>query len=286
MVSRVQHKCRALILALLFGHRLVPTSHGESQLPRTPQTTRQHIMQSSMFSYNVTRRYRYAWFTPTVLVGGLAFLILFSVVNYASTGYRFVIQQSTTPNVTVDKYQLPGWTQFVAHGLRPSCQPTTIDVGSTVITTNNALLYTITSVQNNGERLPSLLYRNNPLNECTVTSINIFMDLMDRSAAQMSASPWGIELRGEVSCLVYFDNGQVRLNMSAQWDPVAAQDRYGGSIAQFFGRNETSRASLYWGESLLSNYRVRMQDQLWRNNSNSAWNSTTKVSWGVFARGS
>lgn len=101
----------------------------------------------------------------------------------------------------------------------------------------------------------------------------------------MSASPWGIELRGEVSCIVQLDIGQVRLNMSAQWDPVAAQDRYGGSIAQFFGRNETSRASLYWGESLLSNYRVRMQDQLWINNSNAAWNGTTKVQWSFHPEG-
>lgn len=175
------------------------------------------------------------------------------------------------------------WTSFLANRIKPSCQPTTIGVGSTFITTNNALAYIITSVENEDATLPSLVYLNNPLGRCGVSKVTLLLDLMDRSAAQMSVSPWGVELRGETSCTVDVDIGSVRVNMTALWNLYPDHTRYGGD-ARFIGRNETSRASLFWGESLLSNFEVRLQDQLWQNNENGHWKKATKVEWG-FVRG-
>ncbi len=44
-------------------------------------------MDSSMFSYNISRPYPFRWFTPVVFVGGAIALVLFSLLNLVSTGY-------------------------------------------------------------------------------------------------------------------------------------------------------------------------------------------------------
>ena len=242
-------------------------------------------MRTSIFSYSITRKYKYRWFTPTVIVGGIALLVCFSVVNYASTGYRLAVQQSVDPNITESQQYLPNWTSFLGSRIRPSCQPTDIRVGSTVITTNNALSYVITSIENEGANLPSLIYLNNPLSRCAVSKVNVLLDLMDRSAEQMTVSPWGVEIHGETSCTVHSDIGPITVNMTAVWNPYPSITRQTGN-ARFIGRNETSRASLFWGESLLSNFQVHLQDQLWHKIPNGNWNKISKLVWGFWWGGS
>ena len=44
-------------------------------------------MESSIFSYSITRPYPLRWFTPVTVVGGTVALVLFSFLNLLSTGY-------------------------------------------------------------------------------------------------------------------------------------------------------------------------------------------------------
>lgn len=59
-------------------------------------------MYSSAFSYNLTRPYPFRWFTPVVIVGFVVFTVVFSFLNFVSTGYTLVVEQSSNPNATVD----------------------------------------------------------------------------------------------------------------------------------------------------------------------------------------
>ena len=62
-------------------------------------------MYESVFSYNLTRAYPYRWFTLVVLLGGLASLVLFSVVNLAANGYILEVVYTTDPNGTLSQSQ-------------------------------------------------------------------------------------------------------------------------------------------------------------------------------------
>lgn len=45
-------------------------------------------MPGSIFSYNLTRKYSYPWFTWFVLAGGIAATVIFTVINLAANGYE------------------------------------------------------------------------------------------------------------------------------------------------------------------------------------------------------
>jgi hypothetical protein len=41
----------------------------------------------SLFSYPLTKRYPFPWFTPVAAVLGIVFAVLFSLLNLAADGY-------------------------------------------------------------------------------------------------------------------------------------------------------------------------------------------------------
>ena len=45
------------------------------------------LMASSIFEYGVSRPYPFRWFTPVAFIGGTVALVLFSLLNFLSTGY-------------------------------------------------------------------------------------------------------------------------------------------------------------------------------------------------------
>ena len=99
-------------------------------------------MASSMFEYAVCRPYPFQWFTPVVFIGGAIALVLFSLLNFLSTGYTqrynqpyivglllcigsyvHSIEYVTDPNATISSDRwLNRWPSYFISQIDPSCQ--------------------------------------------------------------------------------------------------------------------------------------------------------------------
>ncbi|KAK4549260.1 hypothetical protein LTR36_007719 [Oleoguttula mirabilis] len=222
---------------------------------------------SSMFSYNITRPYPMRWFTPLCIIGFIIFTVLFSFLNFVSTGYTLVVQESSNPNATVDSgVWMHHWPSFLTSKVQPTCQTVNLPVGSKFFTNQTALTYTLTDVwqpQAGGAGAgygiaPSLSYYNNVIENCSVNSIEIDFAAMDRSANQFAYSEWGAVVRSYATCEIIDTNGSTKFNLTQEYDYVPPTVSF-STLYEFLGtnfltRNKTDKASLYWGESMMSMY--------------------------------
>ncbi|KAI9706933.1 MAG: hypothetical protein M1820_004519 [Bogoriella megaspora] len=222
-------------------------------------------MHTSAFSYTVTKNYPYRWFTPVAILGGVIFLTLFSVLNFASSGYTLVTIYSTNPNTTAGTQSIDKWPSLLTSKVHSQCQPVSIPLGTQLLTSNKALTYTLTNVQSSdGTLQPSLNYLNNPLENCNVTSVTIYLDHTDnRNAAQIRFSRWGADTQGRIMCNVTLDSsGPTTVNLTVDWNPVPATVSTYDFGYRFLGRDNNTRASLWWGESLLSKYFAQVTNDM------------------------
>lgn len=225
------------------------------------------MAQNSMFSYNITRPYPFRWFTPLVIIGFIVFTVLLSFLNFVSTGYTLVVQESSDPNTTVTGgVWMHHWPSFLTSKVQPTCQTVNLPLGSEFFTNQTALTYTLTDVwqpQDGGAGAgngiaPSLSYYNNVIENCSVNSIEIDFAAMDRSANQFAYSEWGAVVRSYATCAMMGANGTTNFNITQEYDYVPPTISF-STMYQFLGtnflaRNITDKASLYWGESLMSMY--------------------------------
>jgi hypothetical protein len=158
----------------------------------------------SFFEYNTTKPYPLRWFTPAVIVGGLLAAALFTLLNFTSNGFVLIVETSLDPNATIaGDSRLHHWPSFVTSKLQPTCQLQDFPIGSQVTTNNTALTYTITAAWSNRDTtgqtsittqdnsiLPSLSYLANPLENCTISSIEIEFEALDRNPNQVPYSEW------------------------------------------------------------------------------------------------
>lgn len=224
-------------------------------------------MHPSAFSYAITRPYPYRWFTPVVIIGFVVFTVLFSFLNFVSTGYTLVNLESWNPNATVSSgVWLRHWPSFLTARVQPSCEPLNIEVGSEFFTNQTALTYTLTDVwqpQEGGAGAgygiaPSLTYYSNIIQNCSVNSVEIDYDAMDRTASQFAYSEWGAVVRTYATCAILGANGTTNFNLTQEYDYVPSSASFSTLYtflgSNFLSRNKTSRSSLWWGESLMSMY--------------------------------
>ena len=148
-----------------------------------------------MFSYSVSRPYPFKWFTPVVVVGFVVFTALFSFLNLACNGYDLIVQTLSDPNKTVSEgIWFQNWPSYLTSKVQPSWQPVDIHVNTLFFTNQTALTYTLTNVwqvpPTGGNRsvLPSLTYYNNVLENCTVNSLEVDLEALDRSGNQFAYS--------------------------------------------------------------------------------------------------
>ena len=217
----------------------------------------------SYFSYSLTRPYPFRWFTP-VAVGLLVVVtVLFSMVNIASSGYSLVVLSTANPNKTLtDNKWLGHWPSFVTFKTRATCQPLAIPVKTELFTSNEALTYILTGVWKesaDGSKniSASLIYQNNILDDCSVQGIDMNFESQDRAAVQLSYSEWGVRVSTYITCSINnAANGPTKFNLTMDYNYVPPTVQYGGQKGflgtAFLSRNQSARASLYWGESLLS----------------------------------
>ncbi|KAK0266384.1 hypothetical protein LTS09_000336 [Friedmanniomyces endolithicus] len=224
-------------------------------------------MHASTFSYSITRPYPFRWFTPVVFLGCVVFLALFSIINYISTGYQMVVVQSSNPNATIQENPWTRhWPSFFTSKVQPTCETVNLALGSEWFTNQTALTYTLTDVWQPDDGgagagygvAPSLTYSSNVIEDCRVNSVEIDYAAMDRTAIQMAYSPFGAVVRTYTTCSIIGVNGTTNFNLTNEYDCVPSDLSFSGLYTflgtNFLSRNQTSKSSLWWGESLMSMY--------------------------------
>ncbi|CAJ0547374.1 Ff.00g041280.m01.CDS01 [Fusarium sp. VM40] len=218
----------------------------------------------SYFIYAVTRPFPFQWFTPVAIIGGIVFLALFTFMNFASSSYELIVQDSLDPNATVSgRGWLHAYPSFLTTKVRPKCQPASLPVNTPFFTNNTALTYTLTSVWrngHNGEQIisPTLTYSNNVLQNCSINSVEINFESIDRFGNQIAFREWGAVLRSYITCQIDTPVGSVFFDLTQTYDYVPTGisfDKLHTFLGSgFLSRNQTTQASLWWGESLMSTY--------------------------------
>lgn len=109
---------------------------------------------------------------------------------------------------------------------------------------------------------PSLTYLGNVLENCVVNSIQIDLESQDRAANQLAFTEWGASVRTSVTCQISTATGPVFLNVTQSYDYVPDTVSF-SQIEKFLGsgilsRDQMTRASLWWGESLMSAYWIEV----------------------------
>lgn len=218
----------------------------------------------SPFSYNISRPYPFKWFAPIGFTVLLVFMILFSSLNFLSTGYLPHVQTSSNPNATEKEYAwLRKWPSFIFN-VRPTCQTTNLAVGTQFSTNQTALTYTLKDVwQQNGtgiQVLSSLPYFNNILEDCQIPMISIDVEKSDlRNVAQITYTTYGETVRSYIRCSIQTPSGLVMFNLTQEYDfvppDITMQYLWGGFPGtNFLDRNKMTKASLWWGETIMSTY--------------------------------
>ncbi|OTA53824.1 hypothetical protein K449DRAFT_389581 [Hypoxylon sp. EC38] len=212
----------------------------------------------SFFSYNITRAYPLKWFTPVVVVGGIVATALISFLNVAATGYELAPTSSSDPNATEsNSIWFSRWPSYLV-GARASCDPTTIQLQSTIYTDKGAFPYTLSNVWrlgDDGNRLHqgSLIYKSSTVQNCNVTLINIQFEGPDRSARQLEAFTMGGTVTATTQC--YTDEGspsrRTYFELVSTYDPLPPPNT---ATSTFPNLNRTRDASQYWGSSILNVY--------------------------------
>jgi hypothetical protein len=216
-------------------------------------------MPSSVLTYNITRPYPYRWYTPVLVVGFVIAAAFFSFVNYVSSGYTLQAAYLSDSNATTwstSNSWLNHWPSAFVGSIKPTCQPSLIPVGTTTMTNNSALSWTIANVTSHSKdgirTLPSLIYKSHTLEDCQCRSITVYLDsyLGVRNAPQVDWSYWGAEVEGRMYCRVY-NPDLTYINMTANYNLLPRSAFENNETYNFPGRNR-SQNSLWWAESVLS----------------------------------
>ncbi|MCJ1262131.1 hypothetical protein MMC22_002001 [Lobaria immixta] len=135
-----------------------------------------------------------------------------------------------------------------------------------------ALTYTLTNVSQNTDRAnqtfsSSLVYHNNILPDCTINNIAVRLESLGRTAAQIALTKWGVDAQAYISCnLDTNDQRRTVFNLTAEYNYIPDTVSVYSGFYTFIGRNERERASLYWGESLLSMYSLQLDSDVFSAN--------------------
>ncbi|KAF3765733.1 hypothetical protein M406DRAFT_68152 [Cryphonectria parasitica EP155] len=221
-------------------------------------------MSESFFSYTVSRKYPYRWFTPVAIALLVIVTAVISFVNVITTGYELVAISSNTPNDTVRNPHLYGdrkWPSWMTSKAQATCADATIPLNSDAFTNNSAFPYTLQKVSRANRAgttvtLGSLVYHEQPLMDCDVNSINIqVLGRYTQNARQSAVSKAGVLIQAYATCSIDTDTSPTdSMSGPTYFDLVASYNLIDPTVPRFLARNNTAQPSLYWGESLLQMY--------------------------------
>lgn len=226
------------------------------------------------FEYAVTRPYPFRFYTGIVIFFFLGATVLLSLFNTIVTGYDLRVSYSTKPNVTMAEkmwYDTPGFGGIKK--LSSTCETKEIGVQQKFNTDKNGFVYSLNSIRSpqvvGDIPAPSMLYLNNPLENCAINYVKIEMAKhMGRTAQQVAWTRFGPQLLAAISCSITNTQGRMRFNFTTEYDlvPPNANKRYdltkGGKdkwayaaeqdLFQFVVSNNTMDPAMWWAESLMS----------------------------------
>ncbi|KAI0873242.1 hypothetical protein GGS24DRAFT_502045 [Hypoxylon argillaceum] len=217
------------------------------------------------FSYTLTRNYPYSWVTPVVILGAIVAITLVTIINVATIGFDLVAISTSNPNQTLydaNPYGHTGLLSLLARGVKATCTAATLPINIQIFTTNYAIPYTLSSVwreneDGNREDLGSLVYSNQPI-DCNVRQVIIqVLGKYTQTPILTARSRVGLLLKTQATCSVDLEtrqsgsdttSGRTYFNLTGSYNVLDE------TVPRFLLRNETQKASLFWGESLLSVY--------------------------------
>ena len=207
------------------------------------------------FSYSVSRKYPYKWFSWFVIIGGTCAAVFFSAVNVAADGYVLKLEYTFDYNQTVAARR---WTQRFPFTLvdrsDANCQAQLIEVNSQFLTNNSALQYTLTGAAHASGILPALEYTNNLLENCTVEFIEIDLESSQRTASQQGWGPWGPKAFAQLSCLINNNVVPTTISLTVAYEFLTPTIETGEAFTFVQPPSNQTDASLWWGQSLLYDY--------------------------------
>ncbi|USP74993.1 hypothetical protein yc1106_02267 [Curvularia clavata] len=196
---------------------------------------------------------------------------------------------STNPNATISQSMssMRRWPSYLTSKVRPVCQPSSLPVNTQFFTNQTALVYTLTSVWQGEPRRtisPSLTYLGNVLEQCVVNSIQIDLGGQDRAANQLALTEWGATVRTYVICQISTPTGPVFLNITQSYDYVPDTVSF-SQVTTFLGsgivsRDRKTRASLWWGESLMSAFWTELTSDM-QNETRTRTRTRSKGGWPI-----
>ncbi|KAF2095132.1 hypothetical protein NA57DRAFT_59879 [Rhizodiscina lignyota] len=212
-------------------------------------------MHASFFSYSLERPYPFRWFTWIVVIGGIAFTALFSVLNVATNGYNLTTLRES------HWYQRAPLSWL--NNLQVTCQAQNLAVGSDFHTTNLGLSHHIQNVfgaeYSNGTRdnFAAIPYLGNYLHDCQVNEIRIKMFRVDNCSGPFcSWLSWRRSTATASTTCAIEAGSSSRLNITTTWD---AEPNNFDSFIQLDSREE---ASMWWGSVLLSMWFQSLRTQM------------------------
>jgi hypothetical protein len=103
-----------------------------------------------------------------------------------------------------------------------------------------------------------LTYQNNVLEKWTVVSIEVEVQELDQAANQIIHQGWNIAVRTYTTCQISNPQGTVFFNLTQTYNSVPSSASLSRMKArpgnEFLTHDKQTHASLWWDESLMSNY--------------------------------
>ena len=200
-------------------------------------------------------------------VGGIILTVLFSLLNFALNGFEMVaLAYTQLPSVNSPWYQ--SFTALQSSTMSANCTPVEFPLASQFFTDQYGLTYTLPAIwtpdhDGNMTYLPALSYYNEPLENCSVFLVQVEIEELDRKTMQTIIAGWGAVARALVTCSVE-DRCHVvtKTNLTTSYDAVPETWSHLIGLTQFVTTDRHQRASLWWGESLLSAWWHRLSETL------------------------
>nr|OQO30422.1 hypothetical protein B0A51_03052 [Rachicladosporium sp. CCFEE 5018] len=195
--------------------------------------------QSSFFTYSVSRPYPSRWFTPVVISGGIVLAILFTFIAMASNAYELKPIYTTNPNTTESQEQWFEKSPFSwVSSLDTQCQTSVLTVGVLYQTANRGFTYTFSGIQTGVAdtreilRAPSTTYKNTPLHDCEIVSIQITLARFDFTPLAPDWWTWGASTAAAtIQCSLDSPSGRVYANFTGSLPPVGSGTDVGSTTA-------------------------------------------------------
>ncbi|EGU77887.1 hypothetical protein FOXB_11601 [Fusarium oxysporum f. sp. conglutinans Fo5176] len=215
-------------------------------------------MHSSWFSYPITRPFPFRWFTPVAIVGGLILMVLFTIINLASSAFYLKPIFTDDPNGTTT--QSVRWFMKAPlnwdNNMKVKCQPKILSVGDRVFSTNLGFQYSVKALTSSDDdsdfrkTYPSIAYLNNTLEDCYLTRVDINLRKSDARASNSWWLSWITTFTdATASCNVMTSEGLVNITLGVEY--IGQSDHIYDYVIE---DDYKTHASTWWGTRLLNVY--------------------------------